>query len=176
MDKTETTQALQAIGMMLQAFPSAQSSITAESAKVYLFAVEEYSLDALKRACRAIVRGGVKDLKPDFPPAAPKLAQIVKDCEDQLLVERFDARHTFVAEGSDLWRKLELQRGRSLPATEKLINGRRVRGWNVTYDEAAKANLLELPPPVSDGDFALINARLAAAGIRVGDAEEDQAA
>jgi hypothetical protein len=176
MDKSETTEALAAIGMMLQAFPSAQSSITADSAKVYLFAVEDYSLEALRRACRAIVRGGVKDLKPDFPPTAPKLAQIVEEHQGKLLVEKFEAEHTFVIEGSDLWRKLELQRGRSLPATEKVIDGRRVTGWNVTYDEAAKANLLELPPPVSAEEIAAINSRLAAIGIQTGDVEDHEAA
>lgn len=171
MDKSETTEAAAAIGMMLKAFPSAQSSITEDSPRVYLFAVEEFSLEALKRACRAIVRGEVKDLKPEFPPAAPKLAQIVKEFEDRIAVERFEADHTFVVEGTDLWRKIELQRGRSLPATEKVIDGRRLKGWNVTYDEAAKASLLELPPPVSAAELAAINARLAAIGIRVGDPE-----
>jgi hypothetical protein len=154
--------------MMLQAFPSAQSSITADSAKVYLFAVEEFSLEALKRACRSIVRGGVKDLKPDFPPAAPKLAQIVKDCEDQLAVERFEAGHLFVVQGTDLWKKIELQRGHSLPTTEKTIEGHRHKGWHVTYDEAGKADQLELPPVVE-------LYRIKAAGFTVGDDHEDAA-
>jgi hypothetical protein len=175
MDKTETTEALAAIGMMLQAFPSAQSSITADSAKVYLFAVEEFSLDALKRACRAIVRGDVADLKPDFPPTAPKLAQIVKAFEDLIVVERFEAAHTFVIEGSETWRKLILLRGRTLPTTQRtMAGGRIVKGWSVAHEEAAKADLLTLPPPVSEQELAEINGRLAKLGITAGD-PEDQA-
>lgn len=170
MDKTETTEALTAIGMMLQAFPSAQLSITADSAKVYLFAVEDYSLEALKRACRSIVRGGVKDLKPDFPPAAPKLAQIVKDCEDQLAVERFEASHAFVAEGSETWQKLVMLRGHSLPVTVRSLPGYGpVRGWSVTHEECAKADLLKLPPIVDQY-------RIKAAGFTIGDPEDHEAA
>jgi hypothetical protein len=159
--------------MMLQAFPSAQSSITADSAKVYLFAVEETSLDALKRACRAIVRGDVADLKPDFPPTAPKLAQIAKAFEDLIVVERFEANHTFIVEGSETWQKLVLLRGRTLPTTRRTIaGGRVVTGWSVTHDEAAKAELLTLPPPVSEQRRAEISARLSKLGITAGDAED----
>jgi hypothetical protein len=163
--------------MMLQAFPSAQSSITADSPKVYLFAVEEFSIEALKRACRAIVRGEVKDLKPEFPPAAPKLAQIVKDCEDAITVERFEAAHTFIAEGSDTWRKLEALRGRSLPVTEKLLDsGRRVKGWSVTHEEAARADKLALPPFVPPEELKAIHGRLKALGYDIGDPEDHEAA
>jgi hypothetical protein len=166
-----------AIGMMLQAFPSAQSSITADSPKVYLFAVEEFSIEALKRACRAIVRGEVKDLKPEFPPAAPKLAQIVKEAEDAITVERFEAAHTFVAEGSETWRKLEKLRGHSLPVTERMIPGYgRVRGWSVTHEEADKAELLPLPPPVPPEEMEAIQGRLRKLGYVVGDPEDHEAA
>ena len=155
MDKQDTTDALAAIGMMLQAFPSAQSSITADSPRVYLFAVEEFPLEALKRACRLIVRGEVKDLKADFPPAAPKLAQIVKGCADSLAVERFNADHQFVAEGSETWRKLVLLRGRSLPLTEHDLPGYGpTRGWNVTLAEIEEAEKLALPAPHSEADMA----------------------
>ena len=174
MDKTETTEALAAIGMMLQAFPSAQSSITADSARVYLFAVEDHSLEALKRACRKIVRGGVKDLKPDFPPAAPKLAQIVKDCEDELTVERFEAGHTFVIEGSERWRKLVMYRGRNLPTREQILpDGRKVTGWSVTHEEAGEADKLALPPPASAEHVEAIRKKL---GFSVGDPEDHEAA
>src|SRR6185312_3053450 len=103
MDKTETTEALAAIGMMLHGFPSARSSITADSPRVYLFAVDELSLEAVKRACRRIIRGEVDGLNPDFPPPAPKLAQIAKECEARLKVERFEAAHVFVEDGSPRW-------------------------------------------------------------------------
>src|SRR5690606_3745649 len=70
--------ALKAIGMMLRAFPSSQSTITAETPKVYGFAVEEFSLEAIRRACRAFVRGEVEGHNADFAPSTAKLAQVVK--------------------------------------------------------------------------------------------------
>lgn len=149
---------------MLKAFPSAQSNITEDSPRVYLFAVEEYSLEALKRACRAIVRGEVKDLKPEFPPAAPKLAQIVKDCEDRLKVERYEASHMFVEVGSVLWEKMILLRNdRGLLAYERTLpNGHRVKGWFFKPEEVHEADKVVLPAPVD-------RARLANAGFSVGD-------
>jgi hypothetical protein len=173
MDKTETTEAIAAIGMMLKAFPSAQSSITEDSPKVYLFAVEEYSLEALKRACRSIVRGGVKDLKPDFPPAAPKLAQIVKDCEAVLKVERYEAEHIFIEKYSDTWAKLSLLRkDNALMEFERTLpNVLRVRGWFFKPDEVAEAEKLQLPPPIPEVDAAQRRADIAARGIPVGDIE-----
>lgn len=179
MDKTETTEAVAAIGMMLQAFPSAQSSITADSPRVYLFAVEDFSLEALKRACRLIVRGEIKDLKADFPPSAPKLAQVVKECEDRLMVERHEATHVFIEDGSVLWDKMRLLRkDPSLPAYERLLaDGTRRRGWFFNPDEAEKAGRLELPPPMPEVEMAQRRADLARRmNIQVGDAEGDEAA
>lgn len=161
--------------MMLQAFPSAQSSITAESPKVYLFAVEEYSLEALKRACRRIVRGEVADLKADFPPTAPRLAQIVKDAEDALIVERFEAEHLFIEAGSEMWTKLGLLRKHSLPVTTRTLrSGERIQGWSFKYEEVAKAERLTIPSPVSDADLQEINERLRKAGFSVGDPDGDR--
>lgn len=177
MDKSETTEALAAIGMMLQGFPSSQSSITADSAKVYLFAVEDFRLEALKRACRAIVRGEVEGLKADFAPSAPRLAQIVKDFDDRLTVELYEASHTFVLEGSDTWQKLVKLRGRDLPSTERTMpDGRIAKGWSVPTEEAAKADLLTLPPPVSREEMRAMQGRLRALGYTVGDPEGDEAA
>jgi hypothetical protein len=163
MDKQETPEAMAAIGMMLQAFPSAQSSITADSPKVYLFAVEEYSLDALKRACRSIVRGEVKDLKPDFPPTAPKLAQIVKDSEAVLKVEAWQAVHTFVEKDTHLWLQMAQYRAdASLMATTlTLPNGSMKTGWYFPKEQVAEAQQLTLPPPVSRKELDEINRRLA---------------
>jgi hypothetical protein len=157
--------------MMLQAFPSAQSSITADSPKVYLFAVEEFSIEALKRACRAIVRGEVKDLKPEFPPAAPKLAQIVKDCEDALIVERFEAEHRFVEVGSPLWLKLEAHRqDRALPTYERTMpDGSHRRGWNFKFEEVVVADRLPLPSVIPEADMIQRRKDIAARGFSVGD-------
>lgn len=172
MDKSETKEAMAAIGMMLQAFPSAQSSITADSPRVYLFAVEDFSLEALKRACRAIVRGEVKDLKPEFPPAAPKLAQIVKEMEDLLKVERYEAEHLFIEEGSETWQKLRLSRGASLVAYNRtLSNGAKRRGWFFKPEEVRAAEKLSLPPPVAPEELKAIHGRLRGLGYSVGDPE-----
>lgn len=162
--------------MMLQAFPSAQSSITADSPKVYLFAVEDYSLEALKRACRAIVRGQVADMKPEFPPSAPKLAQIVEAKEAELKVERYEAERPFVAVGSEIWQKLSLlRRDTALPSfLRTMSDGTQVRGWNFAADEISEADKLALPPPIPEADMLQRKADLAKRGVAV--AEEQDAA
>lgn len=150
--------------MMLQAFPSSQSSINADSARVYMFAVEEFSLEAIKRACRAIVRGEVKDLKADFPPSAPKLAQVVREFERDLLVEKYEATHTFVEQGSELWLKLEHMRGRSLPVSHR--DGK--AGWSVSNEMLAKAEKVALPAPPEHPPFV---AAVPGSKFEVGDPE-----
>jgi len=157
--------------MMLQAFPSAQSSITADSPRVYLFAVEEFSLEALKRACRAIVRGEVKDLRADFPPSAPKLAQVVKDCEAKVTVERYEAAHIFLDEGTELWEKMMmLRKDRALPAYDRtMADGTRRRGWFFDPSEVGKADQLQLPPAIPEADMILRRTDLAKRGFDVGD-------
>lgn len=157
--------------MMLQAFPSAQSNITADSARVYLFAVEEYSLEALKRACRMIVRGEVKDLKAEFPPSAPKLAQVVKEAEDILRVERYEAAHIFVEEHSETWLKLKVTKKDSdLMAYDRTFrDGTRHRGWYFKPEEVAEAEKIALPPPVAPEELKAIHGRLRKLGYTVGD-------
>lgn len=163
--------------MMLQAFPSAQSSITADSAKVYLFAVEEMSLEALKRACRRIVRGDVKDLKADFPPSAPRLAQVVEECEARLKVEQYEASRVFLAEGSELWQKMRLLRNDPIMPTydRTLSDGTRLRGWFFEAAEVGKADQLQLPPPIPEADMEIrrkaLEARL---GFSSGDIDAEQ--
>ena len=123
MNKTEATEATAAIGMMLKAFPSSQSTITADSARVYLFAVEDLPLEAVKRACRAFVRGDVQGRNHSFAPSAPELAQIAKEQEGKIRVEQFEASHLFVLEGSPLWQKLEKLKGTTFPSSLR-IGGR----------------------------------------------------
>ncbi len=178
MDKSETTEAMAAIGMMLQAFPSAQSSITADSPRVYLFAVEEFSIEALKRACRLIVRGEVRDLKPEFPPSAPKLAQIVKDVEDKLRVERYDAERPFVEQGSVIWQKMALLRKDNyLPTyTRTFPDGSQRTGWSFPQAAINEADKLALPPPVSEAEMAQHRSDIASRGYSVGDPEDAEAA
>ena len=174
MDKSETTEALAAVGMMLQAFPSAQSSITAESPRVYLFAVEEFSLEGIRRACRAIVRGEVKDLKADFPPSAPKLAQIVKEADDKLKVERFEAEHVFVAQDSELWEKIgAMRRDRNMLRRLSIRpDGREVYGWHFKPEEVEEARNFVLPPPIAPAELEAMHGRLRNLGFTVGDPED----
>jgi hypothetical protein len=163
--------------MMLQAFPSAQSSITADSPRVYLFAVEDFSLDALRRACRKIVRGEVADLKADFPPAAPKLAQIVKDCEGQLHVERWEADRLFVEVDSDRWRKLEkLRNDRCLIHSEHTMrDGTRKSGWYYLRSEVEEADRILLPPPMPEAEMVRRQQQIAKQlRVAVGDPDGDR--
>lgn len=70
--------------MMLQGFPSVQSGITAETVAAYLAAVEDVSLEALQRACRAFAKGIVKGFNNDFAPAAARLAQEARKYDEAM--------------------------------------------------------------------------------------------
>jgi hypothetical protein len=139
--------------MMLRAFPSSQSTITAETPKVYGFAVEEFSLEAIRRACRAFVRGEVAGHNADFAPSTAKLAQVVKGFEDALQWERFQDQNTFVEAGSDLWRQMTALNGTTPPVSS--ASGR--EGWWFPKAKVEEARQIALPPPVSDAQ-AQINA------------------
>lgn len=156
MQQQETAEATKAIGMMLRAFPSSQSTITADSARVYLFAVEDFPLDAVKRACRAFVRGDVEGRNHSFAPSAPELAQVAKEQEGKIRVEQFEASHQFVLEGSDLWKKLEMLKNDTFPSS--LRSGG--RGWHFKHADVAEASQLALPAPISPEQQAATRARV----------------
>lgn len=148
MDEQEIAEATKAIGMMLRAFPSSQSSITADSASIYRFAIEDFSLEAVKRACRMIVKGDVPGRNNSFAPSAPELSEICKLAEGRIKVENYEAERQFVAIGSPLWQQICILRGAmSLPSSSR--GG--VEGWLFTKDEVAQAAHVALPAPVSDG-------------------------
>ena len=152
MDKTEATEATAAIGMMLKAFPSSQSTMSADSPKVYLFAVEDFSLDAIKRACRLFVRGEVKGRNNAFAPSAPELADACKTAEGQLKVEHYEAERMFVEAGSPLWKQLQIHRGdHSLPTFQR--DGK--DGWFFTKDDCRQAEMIALPPTISEQQMAI---------------------
>ena len=170
MDEQETAEATKAIGMMLRAFPSSQSSITAETPKVYAFAVEEFSLEAVKRACRSFVRGQVEGHNPDFAPSTAKLAQVVKSFEDALAWEDFQKTNTFIAVDSELWRKITLMDGRSPPVSSS--SGR--DGWWLPNAKVAEASLVTLPPPISEAQMQVNAVRLnALTGAKTFNAADD---
>jgi hypothetical protein len=159
MNKTEAAEATAAIGMMLKAFPSSQSNITDDSARVYLFAVEEFSLDAVKRACRLFVRGEVKGRNNAFAPSAPELADVCKTAEGQIKVEQYESERVFIEEGSELWRKMLVHRkGESAPTFTR--DGK--QGWFFSREDAAEAAKLSLPPPISDAQMQVNAARASA--------------
>ena len=155
-NKTDATEATAAIGMMLKAFPSSQSTITADSARVYLFAVEDFPLEAVKRACRAFVRGDVGGRNHSFAPSAPELAQIAKEMEGKIRIEKFEAEHQFVLEDSELWKKLERLKGESFPSFQREGG----RGWHFKHADVAEAQMVALPPPISEEQQAANRARL----------------
>lgn len=134
--------------MMLKAFPSSQQTISTDSAKVYLFAVEEFSLEAVKRACKQFVRGEVQNRNNAFAPSAPELVDVCRRAEGQLKVEEFEASHVFVEEGSELWRKIEMLRGTPIQS----LNRR--NGWNFSKEEVAQAEPLSLPKPPTEEEMA----------------------
>jgi hypothetical protein len=138
--------------MMLKGFPSAQSNITDESARVYLFAVEDFSLDAIKRACRLFVRGEVKGRNNAFAPSAPELADACKTAEGQLKVEHYEAERVFVEVGSPLWKQLQIHRGDHSPPT---FQREGKEGWFFTREDCAKAEVLALPPNISEQQMAI---------------------
>jgi hypothetical protein len=152
MDKTEAKEATSAIGMMLKAFPSSQSNITDDSARVYLFAVEDFSLDAIKRACRLFVRGEVKGRNNAFAPSAPELADACKTAEGQLKVEHYEAERIFVEAGSRLWKQLQIHRGdHSMPTFQR--DGK--DGWFFNKDDCRNAEMIALPPNISEQQMAI---------------------
>jgi len=138
--------------MMLKAFPSSQSSITDESARVYLFAVEDFSLDAIKRACRMFVRGEVKGRNNAFAPSAPELSDACKAAEGVLKVEHYEAERVFVEIGSKLWRQLQIHRGDHSPPT---FHRNGIDGWFFTKDDCRQAEMLALPPNISEHQMAI---------------------
>lgn len=157
MNKTEAPDAINAIGMMLKAFPSSQSNITDDSARVYLFAVEDFPLEAIKRACRLFVRGEVKGRNNAFAPSAPELAEVCKTAEGMLKVEQYEAERVFIEEGSELWRQMQIHRGSlSLPTYSR--GGK--RGWYFAKEDAAEAALIALPAPVSDAQADVNRVRI----------------
>jgi hypothetical protein len=152
MDKTEAAEATAAIGMMLKAFPSSQSTMSADSPKVYLFAVEDFSLDAIKRACRMFVRGEVKGRNNAFAPSAPELSDACKTAEGALKVEHYEADRLFVEAGSALWKQLQIHRGdHSLPTFQR--DGK--DGWFFTKEDCEKAAMIALPPNISEQQMAI---------------------
>lgn len=163
MDQAQMAEAAKAIGMMLRAFPSSLSNITAETPKVYAFAVEEFSLEAVRRACRAFVRGEVPGHNPDFAPSTAKLAQVVKGFGDAIAWEAFARANTFVPVGSDLWRQVTILDGREPPVG----SGAGGEGWWLANDKLAAARLIALPPPPSAAQMQ-INAEKIGALQRTG--------
>lgn len=162
--------------MMLKAFPSSQSTITADSPRVYLFAVEDMPLEALKRACRAFVKGDIAGRNHSFAPSAPELAQVAKEFEGKIRVEQFYAENQFVLEDSPLWKKLILHRQEdSFPTYMR--DGQ--RGWPFPKTEIEQAEKLALPSPPSEAQQQINAVRakqlIARAGTKfsVGDPEGD---
>ncbi|MBO9589083.1 hypothetical protein [Devosia sp.] len=157
MNQIEAAQATTIIGMMLKAFPSSQSTMTDDSAMAYLFAVEDYSLAAVTRACRDFIKGKVPDRNKDFAPSAPALAERCEIAEGALKVEAYEAARIFIEADSELWRKMEIVKG-----NHSLVSCTRhgKRGWFFLPEEVAKAEQVALPPPVSEAERLASMARL----------------
>jgi hypothetical protein len=174
MDEREATEAIKAIGMMLRAFPSSQSTITAETPKVYAFAVEEFRLEAVKRACRAFVKGQVDDQNPNFAPSTAKLAQVVKVFNDALIWEEFEAGNTFVAIGSPLWQQMVQLNGTTPPVTKSSQHGS--EGWWFPNARVDEAKAIALPAPITEAQMQ-VNAVRAGALLKTtpfNSADDDQ--
>lgn len=139
--------------MMLRAFPSSQSTLTADSAKVYAFAVADCSVEGVKMACRALVRGEADGMSHTFAPSAPELAVLTRKMDEKIRQDDFNAKHLFVTEGTALWRKLEILKGEPQKAGHR-------GGKHFTNEDIAAAQSIALPPPPTEDEMA---ARRAAA-------------
>lgn len=156
--------------MMLKAFPSSQSTISADSARVYLFAVEEFPLEAIKRACRLFVRGEVKGRNNAFAPSAPELVDACNHAAGIIRVEEYEAGRTFIEEGSDRWRQMQIMKGHSLPTYVR--DGK--PGWFFTKDDAEQAALVALPAPISEAQMQINAVRVSAlTGAKTFNAADD---
>lgn len=144
MNQTEATRATTIIGRMLKAFPSSQSTMTDDSARVYLYAVEDYSLAALEHACRLFIKGKVPGRNSAFAPSAPELAEQCELAEDALKVQAYEAARVFVEHDSDLWRKMQIVTGDS-SMVSMIRHGK--RGWFFLPEQVAQAELVALPAP-----------------------------
>lgn len=138
--------------------------MTDDSARVYMFAVEDFSLEAIKRACRQLVRGEVKGRNNSFAPSAPELAELCRFEEGQLKVEQYEADRFFVEEGSELWRKMLIHRkGSSAPTFKR--DGK--AGWFFSKEEVVEADKIALAPPVTEEQQRLIAEKATAlAGVK----------
>lgn len=156
--------------MMLKAFPSSQSTISDDSARVYLFAVEDFSLEAIKRACRLFVRGEVKGRNNAFAPSAPELADVCKQAEGQLKVEQYEAERVFIEEGSALWHKMLVhKKDASLPTFNR--DGK--PGWFFAKEDVEQARLISLPAPPSEAQMKINAARVSGLVSTFNSADDD---
>lgn len=176
MNQIEAAQATTIIGMMIKAFPSSQSTMTDDSAMAYLYAVEDYSLAAVTRACRDFIKNKVPGRNNrDFAPSAPALAEQCEIAEGALKVEAYEAARIFIEADSELWRKMEIAKGdHSLVSTTR--NGK--RGWFFLPEEVAKAERVALPPPLSEAERLARSARLSVllSGLNPSDTEKPEPA
>jgi predicted DNA-binding protein (UPF0251 family) len=137
--------------MMLKAFPSSQSTISADTARVYLFAVEDFTLAAVKRACRMFVKREISGRNHAFAPSAPELVDACEVAAGKIRVEEFEAGRVFIAEGSEQWQQMQIHRGHSLPTFVR--DGK--PGWFFTKKDAEQAALVALPPPLSEAQMQI---------------------
>lgn len=142
---------------MLKGFLSSQSTITADTARVYLFAVEELPLEVVKRACRMFIRGEVAGRNNSFAPSAPELVDVCKTAAAALKWEQFEAEHSFIEYGSPQWNKMLLLKGEHDFPT-RIRDGK--MGWFFDNQELSQAEKLALPPPITEEQAAANRARL----------------
>lgn len=74
MNKDEKLAAKTMIVGLLGGFPSSQSQITEAVVSSYLMAVEDYSIEALRTACKRFLSGDVPGHNNSYVPNAPELA------------------------------------------------------------------------------------------------------
>lgn len=136
-----------------------------------MMAVEDVSLEALARGCKAFIKGEVEGHNNSFAPSAPKLVEVCREFDRALIVERFQSANVFIEEGSARWAQLLIHRGAtSLPSFEK--DGR--KGWYVTDEEDQAASLVKLPPRISANKRAELQHIVKKnQGFSIGDPDEE---
>ena len=114
--------------------------------RAYIMAIDDYDLDAVMAACKAFIKGEVKGRNNGFAPSAPELSAECQRQQDRLRWQDHQARHEFIAVGSDDWHRVVHYHGKTPPV--RTVNGK--LGWDIPKEVLAEARKLELPAPVSE--------------------------
>lgn len=178
-----------AITAMLAGFLNAKSADPKATMAAYVAELSRYPAWAVERACRAIGSGQVPDLSPDYPPSAPRIAQIAQSFLSEHYAERariqavLDAKQAYVASEEERERiavglKEVSERLRSKDDAEALRRKAEAdtRAREASADDVRRAREAAGLPPVAPGSVPVSPSLLKTLGWSEStQAEQDQA-